>query len=704
MNSDERIELHIHSKFGGDSTVYPGEIIRKLNDRGIPAVAITDMSNIYAFPEIEKVYETRNYKTRPVYGMEMPVMESDGNIYSISVLVKNLSGLMKLYDLISDNHSTEAYPVYQLEDLLRCREGLLLGSGVENGKIYKMLMSHACIEDLKTALTMFDYVEVIPFEKYRNANVKVIELCEELNIPVVAVSDAHFIDASDRLAYEMLVYWRQGKTPDEDYRFLDTKEMLNAFSYLPEAKAHEIVIGNTHRIAELCEMVTICPKERYLPKSENATEMLWKLCHESLHEKYTDAEMEEAQRRLETELNAVQKTGLETYVLWEKELLEKCGLRACDISVKGCAAGSIVLYLLNITEIDPLKYDLKTEIIFGMKGEREIDIDIKVPACRQKEVIKEVSHLSGVEAAVHVGSFQGVSQSMAKVIAEDYIEDTGHYPSEEKWIEAESKLSGNYRCRGEDAGGMIVFPKGYDYKKISPWSTSSDGTPILYYSYFFIDYSVLKLDVIGHDTPEMLIRLSELTGVDLADVPIESKEVLDLFVTDESGDATMCADLPEFYSERVRKIVSKLKPASFTDLVKIFALSHGTGCWEGNGEILVEEKGLGLKDIIGSRDDVFGYILSLGMDRKTAYEISEAVRKGIILHSKNAKWQEWKKELIQNGAGDWFLWSCEQIRYIFPKAHAVSYMIMTMRMGWFKVHYPKEFNIIMDQYHPERFY
>lgn len=363
-----------------------------------------------------------------------------------------------------------------------------------------------------------------------------------------------------------------------------------------------------------------------------------------------------------------------------------------------------MLYLLNITEIDPLKYDLKTEIIFGMKGEREIDIDIKVPTCRQKEVIKEVSHLSGVEAAVHVGSFQGVSQSMAKVIAEDYIEDTGHYPSEEKWIEAESKLSGNYRCRGEDAGGMIVFPKGYDYKKISPWSTSSDGTPILYYSYFFIDYSVLKLDVIGHDTPEMLIRLSELTGVDLADVPIESKEVLDLFVTDESGDATMCADLPEFYSERVRKIVSKLKPASFTDLVKICALSHGTGCWEGNGEILVEEKGLGLKDIIGSRDDVFGYILSLGMDRKTAYEISEAVRKGIILHSKNAKWQKWKKELIQNGAGDWFLWSCEQIRYIFPKAHAVSYMIMTMRMGWFKVHYPKEFNIIMDQYHPERFY
>lgn len=139
---------------------------------------------------------------------------------------------------------------------------------------------------------------------------------------------------------------------------------------------------------------------------------------------------------------------------------------------------------------------------------------------------------------------------------------------------------------------MILFPKGYDYKKISPWSTSSDGTPILYYSYFFIDYSVLKLDLLSHDTPEMLIRLSELTGVDLEDVPIESKEVLDLFVPDENGEATMCADLPEFYSERVRKMVSKLKPASFAELVKICALSHGTGCWEENGEILVEEKGL----------------------------------------------------------------------------------------------------------------
>lgn len=704
MNSDERIELHIHSKCGGDSTVYPGEIIKKLNDRGIPAVSITDTSSIYAFPEIEKVYETGNYETRPIYGMEMPVMEGDGNIYSISVLVKNMSGLMKLYDLISDNHSTEDYPVYQLEDLLRCRDGLLLGSGVENGKIYKMLMSHVCIADLKAALSMFDYVEVVPFEKCQGANVRVLDLCEELNIPVVAVSDAHFIDTSDRLAYEMLVYWRQGKTPDEDYRFLNTEEMLHAFSYLPEDKAHEIVIENTHRIADLCEMVAICPKERYLPKSENATEILQKLCYGSLREKYTDTEMEKAQRRLEMELNALQKTEMETYVLWAKELLEKCGLKACDISVRGCTAGSIVLYLLNITEIDPLKYDLEAEIIFGMKGEREIDIDINVPGCRQKEVIKEVNHLSGVEAAVHAGSFQIVSQSMAKVIAEDYIEDTGHYPSEEKWIEAELKLSGNYRCRGEYAGGMILFPKGYDYKKISPWSTSSDGTRILYYSYFFIDYSVLKLDLLSHDTPEMLIRLSELTGVDLADVPIESKEVLDLFVTDENGEATMCADLPEFYSERVRKMVSKLKPANFADLVKICALSHGTGCWEENGEILVEEKGLGIKDIIGSRDDVFGYILSLGMNRKTAYEISEAVRKGIILHSKKAKWKEWKKELLQNGAKDWFLWSCEQILYVFPKAHAVSYMIMTMRMGWFKVHYPKEFDKIMDQYHPERFF
>lgn len=194
---------------------------------------------------------------------------------------------------------------------------------------------------------MFDYVEVVPFEKYQGANVRVIELCEELNIPVVAVSDAHFIDASDRLAYEMLVHWRQGKIPDEDYRFLNTEEMLHAFSYLLEDKAHEIVIENTHRIADLCEMVTICPKERYLPKSEKATEMLWKLCHESLREKYTDTEMEEAQRRLEMELNALQKTEMETYVLWVKELLEKCGLKACDVSVRGCVAGSIVLYLLK---------------------------------------------------------------------------------------------------------------------------------------------------------------------------------------------------------------------------------------------------------------------------------------------------------------------------------------------------------------------
>ena len=147
-----------------------------------------------------------------------------------------------------------------------------------------------------------------------------------------------------------------------------------------------------------------------------------------------------------------------------------------------------------------------------------------------------------------------------------------------------------------------------------------------------------------------------------------------------------------------------LKPSCFEDLVKIFTLSHGTGCWEESGQVLVEKKHFGSKELIGSRDDVFHYCLNLGIDRKTAFEISEAVRKGIASRGRNTKWSNWKKLLIQSGAEEWFIWSCEQIYYLFPKAHAVSYMIVNMKLGWFKVHYPEQFHKVMRQYQDEIFF
>lgn len=703
MDLEERIELHIHSKEGGDSTVYVGEIMKQLSEQNIPAVAITNTSNIFCFTELEMVRKYRKYTTRAIFGMEMPVVDEEGNTYSISVLVRNNTGLKNLYGLISDNASAEDFPVYELKELLKHREGLLLGSGVESGKIYKMLMNEETTENLNEALSLFDYVEVLPFEKYESANIRIIDICGKSRIPVVAVSDAHYIDPEDRMAYKIISHWHRWNKCTEDYRFLNTEEMLKAFSYLPEDKAREVVIKNTHRIAEMCETISIIPKEKYFPKMENAAETLRNRCNENLQQKYSEKESVRAEERLETELAALQKTEMESYVLLVRELLDKCGLRACDISLRGCAAGSMVLYLMGISEVDPLKYELEPEILFGIDNDREIDIDINVPTDRQEEIMQKAGTLTGIEAAVRASTFLTVTRAFAESLVEDYMEDTGYYFLMDRMEEIVLKLAGNFRGRGKHPGGMILFPAGCDYKRISPLTKTEDGTLIAYYEYYFMWHSFIKLDLLSHAPQEMLIRLSEQTGVNLEEIPTEDSEVLALFRPDENGVVTGCADLPEFRSEETRKMVEKLHPDNFDDLVKICTLSHGTGIWEGNMQVLVEEKGFNIKDILGSRDDIFHYILALGVDRTTAFEISEAVRKGTVSRAKNAKWPSWKKILMQNGAEEWFLWSCERILYLFPKAHAVSYMIVNMKLGWFKVHYPGQFDRMVKQYPEERF-
>lgn len=398
----------------------------------------------------------------------------------------------------------------------------------------------------------------------------------------------------------------------------------------------------------------------------------------------------------------MKETEQETHILLVKELLDRCGLRACDISLRGCAAGSIVLYLLGISEADPLKYGLEAEIIFGSKGNKGMDFDINVPAYRQTEMMKAVEKLSGVGIAVRIGSMHTVSYSFASAITEDALQDTELcYLPQERLQEIQPKLEGNYRDRGKHPGRMLLFPQGTDVKRMIPLAKATDGTPIFYFNYYYLRLYLCDLDLLSHTSPEMLIRLSEMTGVNLTDVPVDSPEVLELFQPDADGNVTKCAALPEFFPEETRKIVTVLKPTCFDDLVKISALSHGTGCWEDNAQILVEKEGHGINNIIASRDDVFEYILKLGVDRETAFEISDAVRKGIICRGRNTKWYLWKPLLIRHGTEDWFLRSCEKIQYLFPRAHAISYMIMNMRLGWFRVHYPEAFRQVMRQYHPD---
>ena len=421
------------------------------------------------------------------------------------------------------------------------------------------------------------------------------------------------------------------------------------------------------------------------------------LCERAVKLKYDDADRDKAIRIMEFELASLKKTEMAFHVLMTKELMEKAQLRACDISTRGTGSGSIILYLLDVTEIDPVKYHLSPETIYGYEGARAIDIDVNVPSELQNKLQGLMRSLEGIGDVVHAGTVKTISHYKATELIDQY-EQYNHLGMDLNDCERVfGKLSGNYTGRGKHPGGMLLIPRDCDYVKDMPICMDPSGSVCTYYDFFFVDRAFFKADVLTSNTLNALRNLAIRTGIDLSAVPVCSEEALSQFLPDDDGKVTKCAEFPDFRSEYVREMMAVLKPASFLDLVKILGLSHATGAWQDFGEKLVNEKGLKLQDLIADRDDVFDYLLSKGIERAEAFAISEAVRKGSIARKRNAKWNGWKEDMIRAGVPEWYLSLCQHINYLFPRAHSISYVIMNMRLAWFKVHFPEEFATVMSE-------
>ena len=701
MGTEERIELHCHTKSGGNATMYEGELIRFASMMGMPAVAVTDRSSILAFPAMERIARDGNYAARPLYGMEVFVRDPEsGVVNAITVLVKNEVGKENLYRFISESDCELQVPIYDLEELLRHREGLLLGSGAECGRLRRMAKVGVSDDELKKELEKLDYVELLPLEIDRDVNLRLLRLCDEMDMMVVAVSAPNYLEEEDKNAWLVLNHSVQDPKNEYGLHMFSTQEMLDAFSFLPKEKAYEIVVENTHRIADQCETFQVCPREKIYPVVKDATERLRALCEDALPGKYGEDELQTAKERLEWELEALANTGMEFIMLQVKEFLEKTNQRACDISTRGTSAGSIVMYLLGISEIDPLKFKLEPEIIFRPTKDMEIDIDLNVRDGLSEYARKKLGEVEGVGKVLNAGAMGYINERSAQGILDDYMiypEDSIDASERERICD---KIVGNVRSWSGHPGGMVMIPEGCDYVKLIPSKKLQGGHERVYFDYHSIDHAFMKLDLLSLNSLEALHTLSMRTGVDLADVPPCCDEVMELFKPDENGEVNACAELPEFHTEFARKIVAILKPTDFDDLVKISALSHGTDTWFDNAQLLVETQDLGIKDLIGSRDDLFEILFSHGIERNTAFEIMNAVRKGMIAFGRSKvrdKWPVWKKELLDAGVPKWVPWSCEKIRYLFPRAHCISYMIMNMRLGWFLVHYPEEFHAVMKE-------
>ena len=640
-DADGIIELHCHTKMSEEKgLIAPDELVRYAYDKGYKAIAITDCGNVQAFPEAYRMW-------------------------------------LKLWNEYEDGCRQKGEEADK-RDFLKVIYGLEGNLLAEDGNVYPILLyakNDAGIKNLYRIVTAsnleyFDEVPLIPRE-YLNAHMDGLIVEEQFNDAGV-----FYIDETDKTAFDILSSLLREKSSVVSCGLSDKYES-------------EEIEKKMEEIADQIEYVNPLREGRYIPKYPNADEELTKICNEKVKELFGDAPDFEVRKRLERELTAIKENGYAgIYMMW-RQLVRKSLDEGYPTGIRGAVGSSFVAYLCGITEINPLSkenggYQIPVEVFMGLNLDREPDIDINFgPNIR--DVIQEyVGELPGVGEICHGGTISTMAKKTAKRIIERYFGENDLSMPEEKEMDALiEKLTGMKRGNGVHPGGIIVCPEGEELVSFTPLTHPYPGKSITTeFDYHSIDDNLLKLDILGQIQLDILHVLQEKTGVRVQDIPLDDEEVLRLLCDVECEEIV---DFLEFGSKYTRAIIKVAKPESFDDLVKISALSHGSYVWHGNQRELVERGQISLSDCIASRDDIMLYLMNMTVQKDDAYRIMDSVRKGKGL-------TDVQKQLMKDvGVHEWYIQVCEKIRYLFPKAHAVSYTMMAVRLAYYMVYYSDEY-------------
>ncbi len=586
-------------------------------------------------------------------------------------------------------------------------------------------------------------------EALRDINRKIVKLGEKLGIPVVATCDVHFMDPKDEV-YRRVLMGAQG-FEDADQQaplyFRTTDEMLEEFSYLGEEKAKEVVITNTNKIAEMCETLQPVKDGSYPPSIENCEEDLVKMCHEKAHKIYGDVLPEVVQARMDKELDCITKYGYAVMYMIAHKLVKKSNEAGYMVGSRGSVGSSFAAFLSDITEVNALcphyvcpnpdcKYSeffekgeyavgpdmpdkdcphcgtklkkdgltIPFETFLGFKGDKVPDIDLNFSGEYQATAHKYVGELFGDEYVFKAGTIGTVADKTAFGFAKKYYEEKGIEAPEAELIRVSRGMIDVKRTTGQHPGGIIVCPKTmniHDFCPIQHPADKKDSDIITtHFDFHSIHDNLLKLDILGHDDPSTIRMLEDLTGVDAKNIPLDDPTVMTLFSSTEAlgvkpeqiGSEVGTFGVPEFGTSFVRGMLVETKPSTFMELLVISGLSHGTDVWLNNAQDLIKAKKATLSEVIGLRDDIMVFLMQHGLEPSMAFKIMEIVRKGNAAKGQLTPEME---DAIKNGEGipDWYLDSCKTIKYMFPKAHAAAYVMMALRIAWFKVNYPVDFYI-----------
>ena len=589
---------------------------------------------------------------------------------------------------------------------------------------------------------MIDNGDVEDEDELKEINRRIVETAKKFGKIPVATGDVHFLDKHDAVLRRVLKFSQGFKLDDEEtyLHFRTTDEMLEEFSYLGEELAYEVVVENTNLIADMVEDVKPIPDETYPPVIEGSDVELREMCFKKAVDIYGDPLPEIVEKRLNRELNSIIGNGYAVMYIIAQKLVAKSLSDGYLVGSRGSVGSSFAATMSDITEVNPLpahyvcpnkecKYsyfyaigewgsgidlpdkicpkcgekliknghDIPFEVFLGFEGDKEPDIDLNFSGSYQPVIHKYTEELFGEGHVYRAGTIGTVAEKTAFGYAKKYVEENDiEVPSAEVLRLAEG-CTGVKRTSGQHPGGVMVIPDYkdvYDFTPIQyPANDVNCGVITTHFDYHSISGRILKLDILGHDGPTIIRMLEDITGITITDIPLDDPATMSLFtstealgVTPEEIDCEIgCLAIPEFGTKFVRQMLLDTKPTTFAELVRISGLSHGTDVWVNNAQDLVRENIVGLKEVISTRDDIMNYLIFKGLQPKMSFTIMESVRKGRGLKP------EHEAAMIENNVPDWYINSCKKIKYMFPKAHAVAYVMTSFRLAYCKVHYPEAF-------------
>lgn len=698
----------------------------------------------------------------------------------VTVLAKNATGLKELFELISLSHinylaeisksgsTIVAEPRIPRSEIEKRRKNgnLLIGSSCLNSDVFEMAQTRGDTY-LKEVIKFYDYIEIQPIPNYmqliyrhsidnverlKEILMSIARIGKECGKIVVASGDVHYTHPEQKrlrdiyicaqavggVHHPLYIYNQETRrnTPSPDQHFRTTDEMLKEFAYFGESEAYEMVVSNTHKIADMVEPIYPVKDRLYPPSIDGCAQKLSDICYENAHKIYGETLPEIVEKRLKRELDSIIGNGFEVVYYVSHLLVKKSLDDGYLVGSRGSVGSSFVATMSNITEVNPLAphyvcpnckhnewfldgsiasgYDLPEkncpecgaplrvdgqdipfETFLGFEGDKVPDIDLNFSGDYQAKAHAYTKEVFGDDHVFRAGTIGTVADKTAFGYVKGYCEEMNiENMSNAETLFLAKGTAGVKRASGQHPGGIIVIPNEmevHDFTPVQyPANDANSEWKTTHFDFHKIHDNVLKFDILGHVDPTAMKMLEKLSGMDVTTIPMNDPATMSIFSsvdalnidTSKNTEKTGAAGIPEFGTQFVRGILELTHPTTFDELLKISGLSHGTDVWLNNAKDLIDAKLCTLKDVIGCRDDIMVYLLHKGLKPKLAFTIMESVRKGKGLKD------EWIPEMKACGVEDWYVESCKKIKYMFPKAHAVAYVMMAVRIAWFKVHKP----------------